>query len=68
MKSNKVETDAVKHDLLCPKHKAAGSKGWLIHVIDGFVIEESSVPFQVKTFIWVAMGLNDWPPFSKLIW
>ena len=46
-KTSPAETDSIKQDLLCPKHKTAGSKGWLIHVIDGFVIEESSVPFQV---------------------
>ena len=39
--------EAGKCDLMCPKHKTNGSKGWLVHVIDGFVIEESSVPFQV---------------------
>jgi len=45
--SSKLEIDSGKHELICPRHKAGGSKGWLIHVIDGFVIEESSVPFQV---------------------
>ena len=48
VKSIKIETDAGKNDLMCPRHKSGGTKGWLIHVIDGFVIEESSVPFQVK--------------------
>lgn len=46
-KAMKAEIDTGKYDLLCPKHKSTGSKEWLIHVIDGFVIEESSVPFQV---------------------
>ena len=48
MKPAKTEADPGKYDLMCPKHKSTGSKGWLIHVIDGFVIEESSVPFQVN--------------------
>ena len=51
VKSGKLDIDSGKHDLICPRHKAGGSKGWLIHVIDGFVIEESSVPFQVKSLI-----------------
>eukprot|EP00794_Sanderia_malayensis_P015038 gene15038-16591_t len=49
---SKVEdkNDPNKHDLLCPKHNSErqGGKKWLIHVIDGFVIEESNVPFQVE--------------------
>ena len=49
--SSKLEIDSGKHELICPRHKAGGSKGWLIHVIDGFVIEESSVPFQVKSLV-----------------
>ena len=36
-------------DLVCPKHRCNGQgrKSILVHVIDGFVIEESNVPFQV---------------------
>ena len=48
---NEDRIDSGKCDLMCPKHKSngSGSKGWLVHVIDGFVIEESSVPFQVRS-------------------
>ncbi len=44
------KSESNRLDLLCPKHNSnsPGSKGWLVHVIDGFVIEESSVPFEVS--------------------
>ena len=38
---------STRNDLICPKHKSS-KLSLLIHEIEGFIIEESNLPFKVK--------------------